>query len=290
MLDPASKFLSPADASRPVPLPSDNPTPTSRGQFATPSTAPHPASSSATPIILPDGRLPPGFVPAGPPIPEVPGSRSTAIYGAGPTVSSGRGYTAALPGGFPSMADQYTSPSNRIPYHDLHDANPVPTTMPVIPPPSANYADSDDDIVSSSSSGHTLSTPPRRQRITRQAAYPSAPISPGVVYPQMADIGGIPVPPPGEGISRTNHHTASARSQTGGHPGPSSSRPLSMHIDQLRPNQSNTQEVRPSDSRHSLSSSGSHKHFDRDSYLDPAFLANPSAGNFTAVGTRKSRE
>lgn len=287
MLDTASKFLSPADANRPVPLPSDKPTSSSRTQPAAPSIAPNLPSGTVAPIILPDGQLPPGFVPLGPPIPETPGSRSNVIYGAGPNVSYDSGYTAALPSGFRSMADQYMSLSNRISYRDLHDADPLPATMPVIPPPSANYPDSDDDIVSSSSSGNTLSTPPpRRHRITRQATYPAAP---GVVYPQMADTGGIPVPPPGGGVPRMNHHTAVTRNHAGGTPASSNTRPLSTHIDLSQSLSPNTQALRASDSKHSLRSSGSHKHFDRESYLDPAFLASPSVGNVADVGAGKTK-
>ena len=58
-----TQFLSPADADRPIPLPSH--------AEQTPTMVPLPPTGSTIPMSLPDGCLPPGFVPTGPPTPPL---------------------------------------------------------------------------------------------------------------------------------------------------------------------------------------------------------------------------
>lgn len=234
--------------------------------------------------------------PAGPSVPNTPRSRSNGIYGPTPPVpstpvsrfngiyASGPPPPNSLPGGFPAMNDQYMSLSSQgAPYREL-DEDPMPATMPVIPPPSANYPDSDDDAESTStgSSVNTLSTPPpRRQKSNRRSDYPSAPIPPGVLYPQAPESA-LPVPPPGSGGGVTPR-TSYPRGNVGATPG-TSSRPLSIYGDQ----NNSAQGLKPSASKHSLRSSKSHKHFDSSAYLDPAFLASSSAEDVNNVGMGRS--
>ena len=86
---------------------------------------------------LPDGALPPGFVPAGPPTPM------------GDTMYTGAG--VPLP---PSTVGSYHS---RLPSQGV-----------VIPPPSGKGGDESDD---SSSDADTLTTPPRRYRAKSSGGY-----------------------------------------------------------------------------------------------------------------------
>ncbi|KIM81162.1 hypothetical protein PILCRDRAFT_8862 [Piloderma croceum F 1598] len=261
-LNSGSNFLSPADADRQIPLP----------------TAP-----------APNGQLPPGFIHSGPSLPATPASRLNGIYESGPGGNAiarpGTSITDQIPGGFPSMADQYMSLRSRrsfrailAPVDAVADGTiPQPSTMPVIPPPSSKYShldDDDDDAVSStSSSANTLTTPPpRRLRIRRRASaspYAAAPVPPGVVYPHGIESIGIPVPPPGSGSGtpRSSH----AR-EGGNYATPRTLNPA----------------LRPSESKHSLHSPKWHKHFDKEGYLDSAFLASSSAEDVNA-GVGKSR-
>src|ERR1700691_327030 len=117
-------FLSPADADRPIPLPADKSAPPPNTNLrGYPSGTP--ATSSSVPIVLPDGQLPPGFIPAAPSIPPTPVSRSNnSIYSSGPSGNSTTGpnnhsTSGSMPGGFPSMADQYMSLSTRRSFRDL---------------------------------------------------------------------------------------------------------------------------------------------------------------------------
>jgi hypothetical protein len=173
------------------------------------------------------------------------------------------------------MADQYMSFSGRYSFRDLDpiDAGSVtqPTTMPVIPPPSANYpySDGDGEVSSSSSDADTLTTPPprrQRHRISQRAtapSYASAPIPPGIVYPQAAEAA-IPVPPPsgGSGTSRLGYPREEGPYTTPG----TSYQPLTP-----------------------LRTSRSHKHFDKEGYLDPAFLASSSAEDVNVAGRGAGR-
>lgn len=277
-------MLSPADADRPIPLPVDKsappPSSNSRGR------------SAPIPIVLPDGQLPPGFIPTTPSVPATPASRPNGIYASAPVVNSASGpsnhSTNDMPGGFPSMADQYMSLSTRRSFRDLNAADagtgvpvpvPQPTTMPVIPPPSADYPYSDDDgASSSSSSANTLSTPPqRRQRLGRRTPvmpYASAPIPvpPGTVYPQAVGGAAIPVPPPRSEVGTPR--SSGYGHEDGIYRAPGMSNQLST----------------PSGTMHSLHTSKSHKHFDKEGYLDPAFLANSSAEDVSVIGGRAGRK
>ena len=261
-------------------------------------------------MVLPDGQLPPGFIPSGPSLPATPASsRLNGIYGSGLSGANntpGMSSIDHIPGGFPSMADQYMSLSSRRSFRDLNPVDPVipqPTTLPVIPPPSANYPhlddadDYDDDGASSSSSANTLSTPPppsppRRMRIRRRASvspYAAAPIPPGIVYPQQGiESTGIPVPPPPAGSGSGSGGSGTPRlsnAREGGNytiPTPRSSTQSSSWSGAA------AAALRPSESKQSLHSSKSHKHFDKEGYLDPAFLASSSAEDVNA-GMGRSR-
>ena len=81
--------------------------------------------------------------------------------------------------------------------------------------------------------------------------------------------GALPVPPP---VSTPRAFTS--RSNAGATPGMTNV-PLSSE-----------QGLRSEASKHSLRTSNSHKHFDKDAYLDPAFLASGSnlAENMGDVG------
>lgn len=154
-----------------------------------PDAAPQPPTAPSQPIPLPDGQLPPGFVPLGMPTPPAHAPQTTpAIYGL---------YTpAAAPG----------------------DAHAPPSTEPVVVPlpaagagarrysrtalrdsssesDSAERADgaslgSSASSASSSSSGSasmdSLTTPPARRRPLAPPAYATAPTPPGMTYPLPA--------------------------------------------------------------------------------------------------------
>jgi hypothetical protein len=185
------------------------------------------------------------------------------------------------------MADQYMSLSSRRSFRDLSPVDavadgtiPRPTTMPVIPPPSSQYShlddDDDDAASSSSSSANTLTTPPaRRLRIRRRASaspYAAAPVPLGVTYPHGIESIGIPVPPPGSGSGGSGTPRSSHAREGGNYATPGTPNPV----------------LRPSESKHSFHSSKLHKHFDKEGYLDPAFLASSSAEDVNA-GVGRSR-
>ena len=166
---------------------------------------------------------------------------------------------------FPALHDQYMSLSSQgAPLRELDD-DPAPMTIPVIPPPSANYPDSDDLDTSTSSgsnngSTNTLSTPPPRNRripTSRRSSFYQSTRQPVNVINME---GALPVPPP---VS-TPRAAFTSRSNAGATPGMTNI-PLSGE-----------QALRNSASKHSLRTSNSHKHFDKDAYLDPAFLASGS--------------
>ncbi|KIJ18957.1 hypothetical protein PAXINDRAFT_166874 [Paxillus involutus ATCC 200175] len=139
-------LLSPADADRPVPLPSSS--------QQTPTVAPLPQTGSTVPMSLPDGGLPPGFVPMGVETPH--------NHGAG---SSYTGAGVPLP---PSSVGTY--------HHRLSSLGSYmgdPDIPSVIPPPSGKFSpegESDD----SSSDADTLTTPPGRYRVPSSAGYTAA--------------------------------------------------------------------------------------------------------------------
>jgi hypothetical protein len=192
-------------------------------------------------------------------------------------------------------------------------------TRPVIPPPSSEYrfsdADSDYDggrdgassasSRSSSSSGNTLSTPPPRKhrlklregeregkkegkrsggngagrKMRSTPLYASAPIPPGIVYPQGIESEGIPVPPPvarsigaGGGGSGSGTPRSGYGRELGGGGGIYAMTPRASPHPPLTHTPGTS-----SSSKNSLRTSKSHKHFDKEGYLDPAILASSSA-------------
>lgn len=220
-----------------------------------------------------------------------------SIYG--PPASTSSHYTPAapvIPGGFPPMGDQYMSMSTHGSYRTLdRDMDmmddpdiPMPTTMPVIPPPSANYPHYDDDAqTTSSSSANTLSTPPpRRMRIGRRSSsdyYETAPVpvpGPGMGY-AAAEGNMLPVPPPVGTPRHVYQATPASTTRAGSRLGSATprTRPISIYgaAATVGSGDGGHQGVRSSESKPSLHSSGSHKHFDREGYLDPAFLASASS-------------
>ena len=233
------------------------------------------------------GSRPSRVYPSGPSMPGTPAAgarRLSGIYNGNPPLPTGiyAPNNPPPPGGpyahsslpFPALRDQYMSLSNQGSPHRELDNDPLPMTMPVIPPPSANYPRDSDDVESSSNSGstNTLSTPPpsnrrlptsRQYQSTRQLANANANTE-----------GALPVPPP---VSTPRAMVFSSRSNAGATPGMSNI-PLSGE-----------QVLRDSASRHSLRTSNSHKHFDKDAYLDPAFLASGSNSAEKAGDARSAR-
>ncbi|KAH7925912.1 hypothetical protein BV22DRAFT_1194766 [Leucogyrophana mollusca] len=152
-----SNLLSPADADRPIPLPGDRPTP-----HATPAMVPLPPTGSTVPMSLPDGQLPPGFVPTGPPTPQSQSHGGETRY------------TAA---GVPLPPSTIGSHHHRLPSSVSYTGSTHTMVLPggyaaregeavVIPPPSSKkYADEEDESVSSgmSSDANTLTTPPPKR-------------------------------------------------------------------------------------------------------------------------------
>ncbi|KAI6043538.1 hypothetical protein EDC04DRAFT_2652287 [Pisolithus marmoratus] len=152
-------LLSPADADRPMPLPTHPEEP--------PTVGPLSPIDDMAPIPLPDGVLPPGFVPTGPPTPLT-------------RASSGMRYTAADD---PLPASTVESYHHRLPSHVSYSGSTVAAPLPrggsvktesdtpaVIPPPLDNFArreDSDD----SSSDAESYSTTPTRYRVPSNARY-----------------------------------------------------------------------------------------------------------------------
>ncbi|KAG9316413.1 hypothetical protein JVU11DRAFT_2447 [Chiua virens] len=153
-----SNLLSPADADRPVPLPEQSPA----------------GDTTDTTIVieLPDGGLPPGFVPAGPPTPL---ARTETNY---------TGTGVPLP---PSTVGSY---HNRLPSQGYD-------TPVVIPPPSGRSGQ--EESSDSSSDADTLTTPPRRYRVPSSGGYSAAgvPLPPsgytaaGIALPGSS-VGGTP--------------------------------------------------------------------------------------------------
>ncbi|KAF9222599.1 hypothetical protein BS17DRAFT_783110 [Gyrodon lividus] len=132
-------LLSPADADRPVPLPS--------------------FTQQTVPMSLPDGGLPPGFVPTGFATPLTQVGAESSYTGAG----------VSLP---PSSGETY---HHRLPPQDSYTGRVKgdPDTPIVIPPPSGKFApeeESDD----SSSDAYTLTTPPTRYHVPSSAGYTAA--------------------------------------------------------------------------------------------------------------------
>ncbi|KAG1716101.1 hypothetical protein ID866_1073 [Astraeus odoratus] len=174
-------LLSPADADRPIPLPSH-----------TPVMVP-PPTGSTTPISLPDGRLPPGFVPTGPPTPLTHASSETRYSGAnGPLL--------------PSTVGSY---HHRLPSHVTYSGSTVAAPLPgggsaksdgdtpvVIPPPLEKFArreESDD----SSSDADSITSPPPRYRVPSSTGYtegrvplpPSGYTATGITLPPSSTSG-----------------------------------------------------------------------------------------------------
>ncbi|KAF7981962.1 hypothetical protein HWV62_30765 [Athelia sp. TMB] len=269
-----TSLLSPRDADRPIPLPGEGP-------------------SHAEPEVI--NELPPGFVATGPPQPDMalppahaqpPPSRPqmhtrsssgggrvgytprTSIYGP-PPVTVHHAYAPAhppvVPGGFPPMGDQYMSMSSSgAGFRTLHDDGdepyiPMPTTMPVIPPPSSNYKRYTDEESSSTSDADTLSTPPARKvRLGKSRADDYA-----------YDPAPMPVPPPIHGHiyqHQSQHQQPPARRGSA----TPKTRPISIYGAAAT---MESADQRPKQGR----SSGSYKHFDKQEYLDPAHLASASS-------------
>lgn len=172
-------LLSPADADRPMPLPTHQEEP--------PTLDPLSLTDNTTPIPLPDGVLPPGFVPAGPPTPLRQASRDTR-------------YTAADVPRPPSKVETY---SHRLPSYVSYSGSTVAAPLPngssvkgdsdtpaVIPPPLAKFArreDSDD----SPSDAESLSTTPTRYRVPSNVRYTPSTTTYG------GGAAGVPLPPSG---------------------------------------------------------------------------------------------
>ncbi|KAH0827561.1 hypothetical protein J3R83DRAFT_4282 [Lanmaoa asiatica] len=138
-------LLSPADADRPIPLPHQ--------------TAAVDTTDSTIVMSLPDGALPPGFVPAG-----LQGTE-TSYTGAG----------VPLP---PSTMGSYHSrlPSQGYGGYDGSVRGEMETPV-VIPPPSGRSGHEETD--DSSSDTDTLTTPPRRYQVPSSGGYSAA----GVALP-----------------------------------------------------------------------------------------------------------
>ncbi|KAI6106983.1 hypothetical protein EDD16DRAFT_134681 [Pisolithus croceorrhizus] len=172
-------LLSPADADRPMPLPTHQEEP--------PTIDPLSLTDNTTPIPLPDGVLPPGFVPAGPPAPLTQASRDTR-------------YTAA---DVPHRLSKVETYSHCLPSHVSYSGSTVAAPLPngssvkgdgdtpaVIPPPLGKFArreDSDD----SSSDAESLSTTPTRYRVPSNARYTPSTTTYG------GGAAGVPLPPSG---------------------------------------------------------------------------------------------
>lgn len=172
-------LLSPADADRPMPLPTH--------QEETSTTDPLSPTDDTIPITLPDGVLPPGFVPTGPPTPLTHSSRDTR-------------YTAA---GVPLPQSTVETYHHRLPSYGSYSGSTVAAGLPnggsvksggdtpaVIPPPLDKFArreDSDD----SSSDAESLSTTPTRYRVPSNARYTPSTTSYG------GGAAGVPLPPSG---------------------------------------------------------------------------------------------
>ncbi|KAL4074314.1 hypothetical protein V8B97DRAFT_1930774 [Scleroderma yunnanense] len=171
-------LLSPADADRPIPLPSYS--------EQTPTMVPLPPTGSTMSMTLPDGCLPPGFVPTGPPTPlTYAGSEGRMV-----------GRNDPLP---QSTAGSYHHcPPSHISYSGSTVAAPLPNggsvkgdTPVVIPPPLGRFArreESDD----SSSDAESLTTPPTRYHAASTTGHTAV----GVALPPSGyTAAGITLPP-----------------------------------------------------------------------------------------------
>lgn len=132
---------------------------------------------------LPNGGLPPGFVPIGPPTP----------------VGTETGYTGA---GVPLPPSTVGSYHSRLASHGYGgSARGEVETPVVIPPPSGRSGQEETD--SSSSDADTLSTPPRRYRVPSSCGYSAAgvalPSSAGTPYSYGRSVGSAGVTPAGLG-------------------------------------------------------------------------------------------
>lgn len=210
----------------------------------------------------------------------------TSIYAApAPVAVQYSSAAPVVPSGFPPMGDQYMSMSTGQgsfrtldPSNDEEPYIPMPTTMPVIPPPSSNYARYDDETQSTTSSGssdaNTLSTPPaRRMRIGKSSradtdyAYDPAPVpvpDPGPAYA---------VPQPGGRHDYQHQQRPPPKRRGSTTP---RTRPISIYgaAATMNPSDGRAGSTEP---KPSLQPSTSYKHFDRQQYNDPALLASASS-------------
>ncbi|EGN99586.1 hypothetical protein SERLA73DRAFT_179663 [Serpula lacrymans var. lacrymans S7.3] len=165
-------------------------------------------------MSLPEGGLPLGFVPSGPPVSPYSRGGDTA-------------YTAA---GVPLPPSTIGSHHHRLPSNGKYTGSTATVPMPggyndvfasgssdhpaVIPPRSAKYADSEDESVSSSISS-SLTTPPARKINMVKASGDPYYRTPGSVRSTASRLtgAGVPLPPSTvAGTPRTSHsHTPDIR-------------------------------------------------------------------------------
>ncbi|KAI0065959.1 hypothetical protein BV25DRAFT_1821682 [Artomyces pyxidatus] len=222
------EFLSAEDAAnRPMPPPSSPRT--------APEVLPQVMPSLSNPIILPDGQLPPGFIPMGPPQPAViaPQSRGPSpIYASGgPSAparsASGGGFhpehrANGLPrsDGAPTPPALYSQPPGVVPSTSTSQSSrrrtrPPPPAAPAVVPaaslfavPKSSSSDTDEDeaVASSIASSYdSFTTPPpsaahARKRPAKRQTYDAAPMQAGLAYPasplmRPAGASGTPLPP-----------------------------------------------------------------------------------------------
>ncbi|KAI0784852.1 hypothetical protein C8Q75DRAFT_777874 [Abortiporus biennis] len=184
-----------------MPLPQSEPQSTPQTQPVMP-----PLSSLSQPISLPDGQLPPGFVPMGPPTP-------TSQPVIPPYMTPSR--VPLPPSTVPSMRRLYTGTPSVV--TSVIPGSTDPVVIPLPPSTvgsnsglrSGRYSrralqredsDADDDDDESTTSTDTLTTPPhRRTKLAPSTpAYATAPTPPNVVYPLPS---GVP-PTPRSEVSR----------------------------------------------------------------------------------------
>ncbi|THH13021.1 hypothetical protein EW146_g7156 [Bondarzewia mesenterica] len=303
-----SDFLSAEDAAR-RPVPPPEPAPIAPMMSNVPSTVPAPSTTPSTPIPLPDGELPPGFMPIGPPIPtSTPSRTSTAYTGAGiplppSTVAStfyqlpsepGSRASRGTPGLNGGSAGQPTLRSRQS-RNGSSISDPAMARLPsttatssvVLPAPDllsqpigdSSSSTSDDEAIGSSiasSSADTLTTPPmhakKRLSTSKGTSYDTAPLPAGLQYPSTPSV-----------LSATPGNAARVPLP----PSTSANTPRttpSPYRSGMNVNAGMTPGVRHTSLRGSIAGSSGgrepkvhHRHsyqrFDGDAYLDPAYLA-----------------
>src|SRR5438128_238886 len=151
-----TQFLSPADADRPIPLPSH--------AEQTPAMVPLPPTGSTIPMTLPDGCLPPGFVPTGPPTPLSQTSNERPVM-------------SSTAGSYHHLSPSHVSYSGSTVAAPLPDVGSVKGDAPVVIPPPLDKSSRRDESDDSSSDANSLQTPPTRYRIPSTGGYTAAGIA-----------------------------------------------------------------------------------------------------------------